>query len=112
MRLLSTIRDILSLETLDSRFTVGTQRSSSAPRYRAAPSLSSSSRSSERSPHADESRESKRVRAEAEPSRWKAPEFWLYYVVFATAIPAMFKCAYDLSQGALDTPLSLLCELG
>lgn len=104
MRLLSTIRDILSLDTLDSRFTVGTQHSPSAPRYRAAPSLATSSRSSERSPHADESRESKRVRDEAGPSRWKTPEFWLYYVVFALAIPAMFKCAYDLSQGAPYPP--------
>lgn len=112
MRLLSTIRDILSLDTLDSRFTVGTQRSSSAPRYRAAPSLATSSRSSERSPHADESRESKRTREEAGPSRWKTPEFWLYYLVFALAIPAMFKCAYDLSQGAPYPPSEELRELG
>lgn len=111
MRLLSTIRDILSLETLDSRFTAGTQRSSSSARYRAAPSLASSSRSSDRSPHGDESRESKRLREEAQPSRWKTLEFWLYYVVFAIAVPAMFKCAYDLSKGALP-PLSEVPELG
>ncbi|KAH8144624.1 uncharacterized protein LAJ45_11392 [Morchella importuna] len=74
MRLISTLRDIFSLETLDSRFTDGTLKT------------------------AHESRESKKVREEAGPARWKTPEFFLYYVVFAIAVPSMFKVAIDLSQ--------------
>lgn len=33
------------------------------------------------------------------PSRWRTPEFWLYYVVFALALPYMAKVVVDLSRG-------------
>ncbi|BFZ64975.1 glycerol transporter [Saitoella coloradoensis] len=32
------------------------------------------------------------------PSRWKTPEFYLYYAAHAVVVPMMFKCAYDLSK--------------
>ena len=34
---------------------------------------------------------------EALPSRWGTLEYYLYYLVIGTAVPLMFKAAYDIS---------------
>lgn len=51
--------------------------------------------------------EKKRLQAiqYAGPSRWKTKEFYLYGVIFAIAVPMMFKAAMDASRGrtALET---------
>ena len=74
-----TFHSIFSLDTLDSRLTA---RSPSPPKI---PPLA----------------QSQRLRAEASPSRWRTPEFWLYYAVFAVAIPWIFKTTYDISKGTI-----------
>ena len=81
-----TFHSIFSLDALDSRLTA---RSPSPPKT---PPLS----------------QSQRQRTEASPSRWRTPEFWLYYAVFAVAIPWMFKTTYDISKGTIHlmTPLA------
>lgn len=38
-------------------------------------------------------------RSRAQPSKWNTPEFYLYYVVIALVIPAMFWITYDVSRG-------------
>jgi len=32
------------------------------------------------------------------PSRWKTPEFYFYYFMFALNIPLMFRCAIKFSS--------------
>lgn len=34
----------------------------------------------------------------AKPSKWKTPEYYLYYAVFSTIPPLMTWCVYDVSQ--------------
>lgn len=35
--------------------------------------------------------------ASAQKSKWRTPEYFLYYVVFLTIVPVMFKSVYDVS---------------
>lgn len=37
---------------------------------------------------------------EARPSRWRTPEFFLYYAIFATAVPWMIYVPVQLSSSA------------
>ena len=95
MGLLSTFGAIFSQDTLDYRLTANTLRSSSPPNRR---SLSSSHPPSGPGP-STESAQSRKIREESSPSRWRTPEFFVYYLAFATAVPMMFKIAMDVSQG-------------
>ncbi|GAB1311011.1 glycerol transporter [Madurella fahalii] len=91
---LSFLASIYDLDTLDTRFTTP----SSVP-YKAAvadarggadkrgDSSSSSSSSNSRTPD-----------KRAEPSKWGTLEFYVYYLVFLTAVPSMFWIAYDVSR--------------
>ncbi|KAJ2892821.1 uncharacterized protein MKZ38_009331 [Zalerion maritima] len=80
---LSFLRSIYDLDTLDTRFTT----SSSTP-YRAV---------------IDARNEKKEVPKPqpvpgAEPSKWKKPEFFVYYTLLSFIIPYMFWVAYDVSR--------------
>ncbi|KAB5578697.1 MBOAT, membrane-bound O-acyltransferase family-domain-containing protein [Coniochaeta sp. 2T2.1] len=86
MGLLSAVRGIYSLDTLDTRFTTPSTLSySTALEQR-----------TERSGKRDDvyNKPDKR----AQPPKWKTPEFLLYYLVVGTAIPYMFWIAYDVSR--------------
>ncbi|KAK4967017.1 hypothetical protein LTR28_003036, partial [Elasticomyces elasticus] len=37
----------------------------------------------------------------AQPSKWRTPEFYVYYFCFLTIVPFMFKAVYDISKGDL-----------
>lgn len=39
--------------------------------------------------------------AGAQVSKWRTPEFKVYYAVFIYVVPSMLKQAYDISQGRL-----------
>lgn len=84
---LSFLRHVYDLDTLDTRFTV----SSSTP-YTAAieARIDAAAEGSERA-----ARWSGRPSSE---SRWRTPEFYLYYVLFTVAMPCMFWIAYDASK--------------
>ncbi|KAK0673351.1 putative glycerol transporter protein [Cercophora samala] len=88
---LALFRNIYDLDTLDTRFT----HPSGVP-YRPLESRSPDKRrdssSSSSSPKPIPGGGS------TEPPKWKTPEFLLYYLVFALAIPAMFYVAYDVSR--------------
>lgn len=43
----------------------------------------------------------------ASPSKWRTPEFYLYYFVHLTVVPMMFKVAMDVSQSA-QKPIPLV----
>ena len=108
MGLLSTFGAIFSQDTLDYRLTANTLRSSSPPNRR---SLSSSRPLSGPSP-STESAQSRKIREESLPSRWRTPEFFVYYLVFATAVPMMFKIAMDVSQGVFVRVCVCACVRG
>lgn len=87
---LSFLRNVYDLDTLDTRFTV----SSTTP-YKAVVEA--------RNDTADASRE-RAARWNGRPpseSRWRTPEFYLYYVVFVIAMPSMFWIAYDASKSTI-----------
>ena len=42
---------------------------------------------------------SEMTRGFAQPSKWRSPEFYFYYVVFLVIPPLMFKSVYDVSKG-------------
>ncbi|KAE8153418.1 MBOAT, membrane-bound O-acyltransferase family-domain-containing protein [Aspergillus avenaceus] len=82
--ILSWIRRVYSLETLDTRFIV----SSNTPLKAVADTRSAPARDARASA----------VASNASPSRWRTPEFWVYYVIFAIAVPWMFKTVIEVSQ--------------
>ena len=97
---ISLLRSVFSLDVLDYRITADL-RSSSPPKNRHLPSLSgpSSSSSSATTPATIPQSPQGWKKDDAEPSKWKSPEFFAYYFVFATLVPLMFKKAHDVSKG-------------
>ncbi|GME35176.1 Membrane bound O-acyl transferase MBOAT [Neofusicoccum parvum] len=89
MALLSFLRRLYSLDTLDTRFTT----SATAP-----PTQIDPAKPSHLTP-----KDAPRSGAPApgsQPSKWNTPEFYLYYLVFLTAIPSMFYAVYDVSKAS------------
>ncbi|KAF4124893.1 D-alanyl-lipoteichoic acid acyltransferase DltB, MBOAT superfamily [Geosmithia morbida] len=89
MGLLTFLGSLYKLDTLDTRFTT----SSSVPyqtiidaRQDAVPSIS-------QPPPADG-----RAEPRVPPPRWRTPEFYFYYVIFALAVPYMFWVPYTVSR--------------
>lgn len=82
-------QNIYNLDTLDTRFT----SSSSVPYQTVVDARSDPSLAAESSTKAQT-----RV---TQPSKWKTPEFYLYYVVFAIAVPYMFWVPYSVSRRTL-----------
>ncbi|KAG6003041.1 hypothetical protein E4U21_002430 [Claviceps maximensis] len=85
MGILSFLRNVYDLDTLDTRFLT----SSSTP-YRAVIE-------SRHDAHAVK-QDARAAQAQAQPSKWKTPEFLLYYLVVALAVPCMFWTAYSVSR--------------
>lgn len=83
----SYLGNIYNLDTLDTRFVV----SSNTP-YKAVVEArdDTATASKERA-----ARWNSRPQSE---SRWKTPEFYLYYVLFGAALPSMFWVAYEASK--------------
>lgn len=85
MGLLSWVRGIYSLDTLDTRFTT--------------PSTVAYSTAVEQRTDRDGKRELyNKPDKRAQPPKWKTPEFFLYYLIFIVAVPYMFWTAYDVSR--------------
>jgi hypothetical protein len=94
MSLLQGLRRLYSLDTLDTRFTV----SANTPLKTAADTRSSHS-NSVRDPSSSKDARSQEIVNGASPSKWRTPEFFVYYFVFITVVPLMFKTVIDVSQG-------------
>lgn len=82
---LSYLRGVYNLDTLDTRFT-----SSSSVPYRAVVDARSNAAASGDTVAKE--------RARAQPCKWNTPEFYLYYIIFVTVVPYMFWIAYDVSR--------------
>ncbi|KAM4067246.1 MBOAT, membrane-bound o-acyltransferase family protein [Hirsutella rhossiliensis] len=85
METLSFLRKVYDLDTLDTRFT-----SSSAAPYQTVIDARSDAATSRES--------AAKAQARAQPPMWRTPEFYLYYLVFALAVPYMFWTAYHVSR--------------
>lgn len=83
--LFSFFRQLYSLNTLDTRFTTP----ATTPLKTAADTRPASSKDVRASA----------IASGAPPSKWKTPEFFVYYLVFITLVPLMFKTVVDVSQG-------------
>lgn len=78
--LLSWLRRLYSLDTLDTRFTSSATTPANAAFDARPPSA-------------------KDARANA-LALWRTPEFFVYYLFFITLVPLMFKTVVDASKGA------------
>lgn len=85
MGLLSLLRSVYTLDTLDTRFTTPSTAS-----YRTV--------IDSRADPAAKDGQKERIASRASPSKWNTPEFYLYYLVFAIAIPLMIYIPYTVSR--------------
>jgi hypothetical protein len=87
MGLLSSLRGIYSLDTLDTRFTTPSSIS-----YRTAVESRVDGNGKTEAYNKPDKR--------AQPPKWRTPEFFLYYFVLLLAVPYMFWVAYCVSTPA------------
>ena len=101
MSLTSYLHDVYSLDTLDKRFTATSSRPHDAGRKLANVRARRASWEDARSRSSESS-------TGASPSRWRTPEFFLYYLVFLICVPLMFKAGIDASlrTGSFLSPVS------
>ncbi|KAK2750589.1 glycerol transporter [Myotisia sp. PD_48] len=87
------LQRLYSVDTLDTRFTV----SSSTPPKR---SIRSDQATFPQDGHERAKNNANQGTAipGAHPARWRTGEFYIYYVVFAVAVPMMFKAVIDISK--------------
>ncbi|KAK2068271.1 hypothetical protein P8C59_002919 [Phyllachora maydis] len=85
MGLLSFIKAVYDLDTLDTRFTTP----STVPYKTVVES---------RKNGADKRETVNKTRDRAQPSKWNTPEFYLYYLVVGAAVYNMFRVAYNVSR--------------
>lgn len=93
MTWLEQLRQLYSLDTLDTRFTIS---STTPPRD----ALELHDRSTRRPNNETREEGAKaQIKARAQPSLWGTPEYIVYIVVILVCIPLMFKSVYDVSKG-------------
>ncbi|RBQ92383.1 hypothetical protein VDGD_20409 [Verticillium dahliae] len=96
MAILSYLGSIYDLDTLDTRFT----SPSSVPyktvvEARADPALGGEPPI--------------KAHSRSQPSKWRSPEFIMYYLVLSVVVPWMFWIAYDVSRRKMATPALMMC---
>lgn len=97
MSLLHTVRRLYSLDTLDTRFTT----SSTTPVQNAATEHGvDTSKPAVQKDGQRNARQSESLPG-VQPSRWRTPEYYFYYLVFIAIVPLMFKVPYDVSKGGV-----------
>lgn len=85
LSILSRLRQLYTLDTLDTRLTVpATTPLKAAADTRPAPAKDARAQA---------------IANGAEPSKWRTLEFYVYYVIFLVAVPLMFKAVIEVSQG-------------
>ncbi|KAL2211201.1 putative glycerol: H+ symporter [Sarocladium strictum] len=87
MGALTFIRSVYDLDTLDTRFT----NSSSVPYQTIVDARSDPAVSQE---------SSAKAQIRSQPSKWRTPEFYVYYLVFLVAVPWMFWVPYSVSRSS------------
>jgi len=91
MGLFSVLRSIYDVDTLDTRFT----NPSSVPYQTVVDARNGESATAGL---VADTPAAARARSQAQPSKWRTPEFFFYYAVFIVAVPYMFWIAYDVSR--------------
>jgi hypothetical protein len=84
MMALRYLRSIYTLNALDTRLA----GSPNAPPKALQPDSAEARNNTRRPPHGDTS-----------VSKWRTPEFIIYFLVIFTAVPLMIKSVYDVSKG-------------
>ena len=84
---ISFLRQLYSLDTLDTRFTTSA---------RTPVKVADADPAQATKPQDDKT--SAPSPAGASPSRWRTPEFYFYALVFIVVVPQMFKAVVDVSQ--------------
>jgi hypothetical protein len=97
MGVLTYLRKVYDLDTLDTRFT-----SSSSTPYQTVIDA--------RGDPVEQKEAEIKARSSAPPSKWRTPEFFLYYLVFIVVVPYMFWIAYDVSKREKRIPLLAYCH--
>ncbi|ROV95892.1 hypothetical protein VSDG_05218 [Cytospora chrysosperma] len=85
MSLLSFLRSIYSLDTLDTRFTT-------------ASSTSYKTVIDSRGEHGVRDAQKEKIASQASPPKWKTPEFYFYYLVFLICVPLMLWIPHTVSR--------------
>lgn len=93
MGALSYFRKIYNIDTLDTRFT----NPSTAPYKTVIESRDDAAAASRE-------RAAKWNARTTSPSRWRTPEFYLWYLIFFPAFPAMYWVTYTASRGRRHGP--------
>lgn len=83
------IRQVYSLDTLDTRFT----------------STAITPANANTRPPAKDAR-TNAIAQGASPSLWRTPEFFVYYIFFIVLVPLMFKTVVDASKGESREPVA------
>lgn len=95
MGVLSFLRSVYDLDTLDTRFT----NASSTSYKTVIEDRNDPTKSKERAAKFNGKAQSSR------PLRWKTPEFYLYFLIIGLAVPYMFWEAYGASSRMLVLPM-------
>lgn len=85
MTIISLLRDLYSLDTLDTRFTTSAQTPLKVAADDSAKTTTQDAASSSKLP------------AGASPPRWRTPEFYFYLVVFLVCVPQMYLAVAQVS---------------
>lgn len=101
MGLLSFLRRIYTLNTLDTRFTT----SSTVPQKSAGDARVDPSSSSREVPG------KRNAVGDTQPPKWRTVEFYIYYFIFLTVVPMMFKVVYDMSKCKIMPAYSTVSKL-
>ncbi|KAH8427571.1 putative glycerol:H+ symporter (Gup1) [Aspergillus melleus] len=80
----SRLRQLYTLDTLDTRLTV--------------PATTPLKAAADTRPATAKDARAQAIANGAEPSNWRTPEFYVYYLVFLVAVPLMFKAVIEVSQ--------------
>lgn len=105
MSLLTSIKNLYSLETLDMRFVTS---STSPPEAAASAKVDPVKPSPEDAAKLARRDGKEKVISQAQPALWNTPEFYFYALVFIVAIPSMLKTVYDVSQREWSSTLRVL----
>ena len=87
MGILSFLRQLYSLDTLDTRFT----NSATTP-------LKAASEDSAKRANSTDGKKQSELPVGASPSKWNTVEFYFYVLVVAFCVPQMYKAVWDVSQ--------------
>jgi hypothetical protein len=91
----SDLKNLFSLETLDTRFVVPANAPPKEALEEAAVDPAGAL------PVRHDRSKGKTPTEFAQPSLWNTPEFYFYYLVFAICVPLMFKAVVDVSRGTM-----------